>query len=57
MDAVINHMAGLGRSGVGYGGSPFTSDMDNPDFPNAGYEAGDFNDCTGCGGCCCIGDN
>ena len=27
VDAIINHMAGMGRSGVGTGGSEFDSDL------------------------------
>lgn len=40
VDAVVNHMAGTGRSGVGSGGTPFDSDA--LDFPGVPFEAQDF---------------
>ena len=49
-------MAGMGRSGVGWGGSEFVSDNDEPYYPDAGLVYGDFNrcgiECTA--GCCCV---
>ena len=41
VDVVINHMAGLGRSGTGSGGSNFNSD--NYEFPGVPYSQADFN--------------
>ncbi|WP_034648133.1 carbohydrate-binding module family 20 domain-containing protein [Cellulomonas sp. HZM] len=41
VDAVINHMAGVGRTGTGTGGSSFGDDS----FPAVPYGYGDFNDC------------
>ena len=40
VDAVVNHMAGLGRSGTGSAGSPF--DSDSHDFPGVPYGPDDF---------------
>ena len=40
VDAVVNHMAGLGRSGQGSGGSGFNSD--NHDFPGVPFGPNDF---------------
>ncbi|KAA0192642.1 hypothetical protein HAZT_HAZT001198 [Hyalella azteca] len=40
VDAVVNHMAGLGRSGTGSGGSSF--DSDQHDFPGVPYTDVDF---------------
>jgi hypothetical protein len=39
-DVVINHMAGLGRKGVGTGGTSF--DSDNHDFPGVPYTKEEF---------------
>ena len=41
VDVVINHMAGLGRSGTGSGGSHF--DSDKRSFPAVPYTSADFN--------------
>ena len=41
MDSVINHMAGLGRTGTGTAGSYFNSS--NYDFPGVPYSRGNFN--------------
>ena len=46
MDAVLNHMAGLGRSGQGIAGSSFNSD--NHDFPAVPYTVDDFNPRSKC---------
>lgn len=54
VDGIINHMAGLGRSGTGTNGTYFLSDVDDADFPGVPYTGADFHDCTNCGGCCCI---
>ncbi|CAG0879313.1 unnamed protein product [Darwinula stevensoni] len=40
VDAVLNHMAGLGRSGTGTAGSSFDSDAH--DFPGVPFSRGDF---------------
>nr|AWU67110.1 putative alpha-amylase [Crangon crangon] len=40
VDAVVNHMAGLGRQGVGSAGTSFNSD--NLDFPGVPYTPEDF---------------
>ncbi|XP_041359720.1 alpha-amylase-like [Gigantopelta aegis] len=42
VDAVVNHMAGIGRSGVGTAGSHFDSDA--RDFPGVPYSRQHFND-------------
>jgi len=52
VDAIINHMSGLGRSGTGTNGTYFNADLG--DFPGVPYTSSDFHDCTNCGGCCCI---
>ena len=52
MDAIINHMSGMGRSGYGTGGTYF--DADAGDFPGVPYEMSNFNDCSDCPQCCCI---
>ncbi|XP_067663291.1 alpha-amylase-like [Haliotis asinina] len=46
VDGVINHMAGLGRSGTGTAGSSFNSD--NLDFPGVPYRREHFNDRSKC---------
>lgn len=40
VDVVANHMAALGREGVGSAGT--TYDSDDRDFPGVPYTAGDF---------------
>ncbi|XP_050739705.1 alpha-amylase-like [Eriocheir sinensis] len=40
VDAVVNHMTGLGRSGTGSGGSSFNAD--NLDFPGVPFSSSDF---------------
>ena len=40
VDAVLNHMAGLGRSGIGSAGSSFDSDAH--DFPGVPFTVEDF---------------
>ncbi|KAK4293347.1 hypothetical protein Pmani_033953 [Petrolisthes manimaculis] len=40
IDAVVNHMTGLGRSGQGSGGSNFNGD--NLDFPGVPFSSSDF---------------
>lgn len=52
IDGVINHVCGSGRSGIGTGGSAYDADAGN--FPGVPYTIDDFNDCSNCGGCCCI---
>jgi alpha-amylase len=42
VDAIINHMAGIGRKGNGSGGSSF--DSDSRSFPGVPYAYNDFND-------------
>ncbi|KAF0291644.1 Alpha-amylase 1 [Amphibalanus amphitrite] len=46
VDAVLNHMAGLGRSGQGIAGSSFNSD--DHDFPAVPYTVDDFNPRSKC---------
>ncbi|XP_059150386.1 alpha-amylase-like [Physella acuta] len=46
VDAVVNHMAGLGRKGVGTAGSTFDSDA--KDFPGVPYTKENFNDRSDC---------
>lgn len=46
VDIVINHMAGLGRSGTGTAGSPFNSDQRN--FPGVPFSTPDFNSRSKC---------
>ena len=46
VDAVLNHMAGLGRTGQGIGGSSFNSD--EHDFPGVPYTVDDFNPRSKC---------
>ncbi|CAG5126335.1 unnamed protein product, partial [Candidula unifasciata] len=46
VDAVVNHMAGLGRSGTGTAGSPFNSD--NHDFPGVPFTAEHFHKRSDC---------
>ncbi|KAK3099826.1 hypothetical protein FSP39_010394 [Pinctada imbricata] len=46
VDVVVNHMAGLGRKGVGTGGSSFNSD--NYDFPGVPFRREHFNDRNKC---------
>ncbi|CAL1534471.1 unnamed protein product [Lymnaea stagnalis] len=46
VDAVVNHMAGLGRSGVGTAGSTFNSDA--RDFPGVPFTKENFNDRSDC---------
>ncbi|XP_055893860.1 alpha-amylase-like [Biomphalaria glabrata] len=46
VDAVVNHMAGLGRKGVGTAGSTFDSDA--RDFPGVPYTKDNFNDRSDC---------
>ena len=40
VDSVVNHMAGLGRSGTGSAGTSF--DSDSYDFPGVPYGPDDF---------------
>ena len=61
MDAVINHMAGMGRVGngspgapLGSAGSTFSTLANEMDFPGVPFTTDDFNGCENCGGCCCI---
>ena len=42
MDAVINHMAGMSREGVGSGGSSFNTMEEAHDFPAVPYSDKDF---------------
>ncbi|CAL4138325.1 unnamed protein product, partial [Meganyctiphanes norvegica] len=42
VDAVVNHMAGITRSGVGWDGTPFDSTDGVLDFPGVPFEAADF---------------
>ena len=51
-DVIVNHMTGMGRSGVGTGGTEF--DADSGHYPGVPYEMDNFNDCENCGGCCCV---
>ncbi|XP_055893859.1 alpha-amylase-like [Biomphalaria glabrata] len=46
VDAVVNHMAGLGRKGVGTAGSTFDSDA--RDFPGVPFTKDNFNDRSDC---------
>ncbi|KAH9519303.1 Alpha-amylase A type-1/2 [Bulinus truncatus] len=46
VDAVVNHMAGLGRKGVGTAGSTFDSDA--KDFPGVPFTKENFNDRSDC---------
>ncbi|XP_062602028.1 alpha-amylase-like, partial [Saccostrea cucullata] len=46
VDSVINHMAGLGRTGQGSGGTSFNSD--NYDFPGVPYRREHFNSRNKC---------
>ena len=39
VDAVINHMAGTGREGVGIGGTYYHSTHDGPEFPGVPYDS------------------
>jgi len=52
VDAVINHMSGVERNGLGTGGSQY--DGGAASYPAVPYTAADFNTCDNCGGCCCI---
>ena len=52
VDAVINHMAQMGRSGKGSAGTEF--DADSGYFPGVPYDMDNFNDCSSCPQCCCI---
>ena len=52
VDAIINHMSGMGRSGTGTGGTEFDADLGH--FPGVPYEMDNFNDCSNCPSCCCI---
>ena len=52
MDAIINHMTGMGREGYGTAGSYYNAD--EGDFPGVPYTMTDFHDCSHCGGCCCV---
>lgn len=45
-------MAGVGRAGVGTGGSEFDSDAGS--FPGVPYIMENFNGCETCPSCCCI---
>ena len=54
VDAVINHMTGMGRSGKGSAGTEFDADLGH--FPGVPYEMDNFNDCSTCPQCCCIND-
>ncbi|XP_076311371.1 alpha-amylase-like isoform X1 [Tachypleus tridentatus] len=51
-DIIINHMTGMGRSGIGTAGSSFNADAHS--FPGVPYSFSDFNDCSSCSDCCCI---
>ena len=46
MDAVLNHMAGLGRSGTGSAGSSFNSDQHS--FPGVPFGPNDFHKRSDC---------
>jgi len=53
VDAIINHMAGVDRSGIGSGGSEFVAEDGH--FPGVPYSMGHFHSCQECGsGCCCV---
>ena len=38
-DAIINHMAGVGREGTGIGGTYYHSTHEGPDFPGVPYDS------------------
>ena len=49
MDAVINHMTGLGRKGVADGGSTYDApSKDKIDFPGVPYTEADFTPASMC---------
>ena len=55
VDAIINHMTGMGRSSddePASGGSEY--DADEGHYPAVPFTMNDFNTCDGCTGCCCI---
>lgn len=54
VDLIINHMTGMGRAGLGTGGTEFDADAGH--FPGVPYTMDNFNDCSDCSHCCCIDD-
>ena len=55
VDAVVNHMAGMDRQGVGSGGSSFNTMEGQHDFPAVPYSDKDFTPADMCpSGCGCV---